>query len=145
MPDSRSMDRRGRLGTDALMLATATRPLNGSINSTGAFTAQEIPVPDNWIWMLEGEVSNWSERKVGCSFTTRMAVEMERCGGVKLTETSTLPGATADRTSTGTGTTERIANRKIPAPKSQHRKCIHGCEISQTTRGKSLKTTPSVK
>ena len=61
--------------------------------------------------MLAGEVSNWPERKVGCSFTSRMALEMERRGGVKATETSTLPGAGAERTGTEANPMDRMINR----------------------------------
>ncbi len=107
----------GMLGEDESMLATAVSPLNGSKKTTLALTAHEMPVPDNRSWMLAGEASESLERKDGCSFTSSTAVEMERRGGVKATETWMLPGETVtDREGAGTTTRHKRINMKAPVP-----------------------------
>ena len=104
------MVRMGRLGAAELMFATAVRPLKGRMKTTAALAAQEMPAPDNRIWMVAGDVRRSLVRKVGCSFTSRTAVEMERRGGLKATTTSVLPGE-AECAGAGADATTKTVNR----------------------------------
>ena len=58
------MVRMGRLGAAELMFATAVRPLKGRMKTTAALAAQEMPAPDNRIWMVAGDVRRALARKL---------------------------------------------------------------------------------
>lgn len=134
MPDVTDMVRMGKSGVVELMLATAVIPPNGSKKTTLELTAQDMPAPDNRIWMLAGEFRKAPERNVGRSFTSRTAVEIDRRGGVNTTEAWLLSGK-ADRDGAGTKATHKRISRKAPAPQLRLRcSILRGYECERLKR-----------